>query len=231
MALADLAPGQHADQVHDHWWWRPGWRVGRRFYAFHVTFEGQPDLYRLADTYRSALNVAPPVTLIPDEWLHLTMQGIGFTDETTDETLAAIIKEAGAQLARLPAVDVRFGEIVVADEAIVMPATPAEPVQQLRAATQTAIGRVLGEDQIPENHHRYRPHVSVAYLTTDGPAEPYIHAVDHIKPEHATVRIRHVDVIEMHRDRRMYEWSVVSRLPLREAPSQTESESALSSVD
>ena len=115
MALADLAPGQHADHVRDHWWWRPGWRVGRRFYAFHVTFEDQPNLYRLADTYRSALLAAPPVTLIPDQWLHLTMQGIGFTDETTDETLAAIIKEAGEELAQMPTVDVQFGDIVVAD--------------------------------------------------------------------------------------------------------------------
>ncbi|MEH1056411.1 2'-5' RNA ligase family protein [Micromonospora sp. CPCC 206171] len=156
MSFADLAPGQHAAQVRDHWWWRPGWRVGRRFYAFHVTFEDQPDLYRLADSYRSALAVAPPVTLIPDQWLHLTMQGIGFTDETTDETLAAITKEAGEQLAQLPAVDVEFGEIVVADEAIVMPAIPAEAVQRLRAATRTVIERVAGKDQVPEDHGRYR---------------------------------------------------------------------------
>lgn len=215
MALADLAPGQHADHVRDHWWWRPGWRVGRRFYAFHVTFEGQPELYRVADTYRSALASAPPVTLIPDEWLHLTMQGVGFTDETTDETLAAIIEEAGTQLARLPAVDVEFGEIVVADEAIVMPAMPAEAVQRLRAATRTAIGRVVGEDQVPEDSRRYRPHVSVAYLTGDGPAEPYVRAVEAINPESGTVRITHVDLIEMHRDRRMYQWKTKARLSLQ----------------
>jgi hypothetical protein len=22
----------------DHWWWRPGWRHGRRMYYWHVTF-------------------------------------------------------------------------------------------------------------------------------------------------------------------------------------------------
>ena len=25
MSLADLPPGQHADHVRNHWWWRPGW--------------------------------------------------------------------------------------------------------------------------------------------------------------------------------------------------------------
>ncbi|MEU7172815.1 2'-5' RNA ligase family protein [Micromonospora tulbaghiae] len=179
-----------------------------------MTFEDQPELYRLADSYRSALTAAPPATLIPDQWLHLTMQGIGFTDETNDETLAAITKGADYQLKQLPAVDVQFGEIVIADEAIALPATPAEPVQQLRAATRTAIGRVLGEDHVPEDPRRYRPHVSIAYLAADGLAEPYIRAVETIEPEPANVRITHVDLIEMHRDRHMYEWEVVCRLPL-----------------
>ncbi|MGK5522276.1 2'-5' RNA ligase family protein [Micromonospora sp. URMC 107] len=214
MSFADLAPGQHADHVRDHWWWRPGWRVGRRFYAFHVTFENQPELYRLVDSYRSALAAAPTATLIPDQWLHLTMQGIGFTDETSDATLAAIIEEAGKQLAQLPAVAVEFGEIVVADEAIVMPALPAEPVQRLRAATRTAIGHVVGEDQVPEDPNRYRPHVSVAYLTADGPAEPYVRAVQSIAPQPVPVTIRHVDLIEMHRDQRMYVWQRVAQLKL-----------------
>ncbi|MEU1235824.1 MULTISPECIES: hypothetical protein [Micromonospora] len=99
-----------------------------------MTFEDQPELYRLADSYRSAVAAAPTATLIPDQWLHLTVQGIGFTDETSDATLGAVIEEAGKQLAQLPAVAVEFGAIVVADEAIVMPALP---VQRLRAATRT----------------------------------------------------------------------------------------------
>ncbi|WP_442933394.1 2'-5' RNA ligase family protein [Micromonospora psammae] len=115
----------------------------------------------------------------------------------------------------MPAVAVEFSQVVVADEAIVMPAIPAEPVQGLRAATRTAIGRIVGEDQVPEDPSRYRPHVSVAYLTADGPAEPYVQAVRSVAPEPAAVTIRHVDLIEMHRDRRMYEWQVVARMPLR----------------
>ncbi|MFI6262161.1 hypothetical protein [Micromonospora sp. NPDC051006] len=39
------------------------------------------------------------MTLVPDRWLHFTMQGIGCTDEIPDETLAANIREAGEQLA------------------------------------------------------------------------------------------------------------------------------------
>ncbi|MEV6800153.1 2'-5' RNA ligase family protein [Micromonospora rifamycinica] len=218
MALADLPPGQHADRVRNHWWWRPGWRVGRRFYAFHVTFENQPELYRLADSYRSALSAAPALTLIPDRWLHLTMQGIGFTDEVADETLVAIIDEARGQLARLSPIDVQFSEVIVADEAIAMPATPTAAVNRLRTTTRAAIGHVLGDANVPEDPHRFRPHVSVAYLTTEGPAEPYLRAVAATKLAPATIRVAHVEVIEMHRDGQMYEWSLVARLPLQGSP-------------
>jgi 2'-5' RNA ligase len=214
MSLVDLAPGQHADRVRDHWWWRPGWRVGRRFYAFHVTFEDQPELFRLAVGYRLALADAPAVTLIPDQWLHLTMQGIGFTDEITDTIVTAIANETRAVLADVPAFEVELGEVIVADEAIVMPTTPAAPICELRTAIRSAIGRVLGDDQVPENADRFRPHVSVAYLTADGPAAPYVEAVTEAKPEPARVLINHVDLIEMHRDRRMYEWTIIARLPL-----------------
>ncbi|GGS10416.1 hypothetical protein GCM10010169_63880 [Micromonospora fulviviridis] len=96
-----------------------------------------------------------------------------------------------------------------------MPAEPGEAVQQLRAATRTAIGRVVGKDQVPEDPRRYRPHVSIAYLTADGPAAPYIRAIEATNPHPATVRVSHVDLIEMHRDRRMYEWKVVSRFLLK----------------
>lgn len=40
------------ETVHDHWWWRPGWRLGRSFYASHITFTDQPEAARLVASYR-----------------------------------------------------------------------------------------------------------------------------------------------------------------------------------
>jgi 2'-5' RNA ligase len=214
MSLADLLPGQNAEAVRDHWWWRPGWHVGRRFYAFHITFAGNRKLQRLADTYRQSLNNVSTVTIVPNRWLHLTMQGVGFTDELPATAVDQLTQEAREEIAGLPAFEVEFGEIVVADEAIVMPAEPAEPLRQLRRVTRHAIGAVLGNDQVPEDAYRFRPHVSVAYITADGPAEPYLNAVRAVQPDPARVRIDHVDLIEMQRDDRMYEWTTVAALPL-----------------
>ncbi|WP_412740253.1 2'-5' RNA ligase family protein [Krasilnikovia sp. MM14-A1259] len=214
MSLADLLPGQHSDEVRDHWWWRPGWRVGRRFYAFHITFEGQQALQALAAACRSSLAHLPTVTLIPDQWLHLTMQGIGFTDELADPDVRDLAQRAGRIAAAIPAFEVDFAELIVAGEAIVMPATPAGPVQRLRAAARDAIAEVLGERRVVEDPDRFRPHVSIGYITADGAAAPYVAAVKRIHIDPVRVRISRLDLIEMHRDQRMYEWHTVARLPL-----------------
>lgn len=213
MAVADLAPGEHATNVRNHWWWRPGWQVGRRFYAFHVTFGDQRKLHDLVTSYRDALSRLQTVTPVPDRWLHLTMQGLGFTDEIQQPTLDRVRDETGAALRELPPLKVQFREAVVADEAIAMPATPAKPVQHLRHTVRGALGHVL--DQVPEDAHRFRPHISVAYITADGNATPYLAAVSAIDPEPVSVRIDQVSLIEMHRDHRMYEWDTVATFPLR----------------
>jgi 2'-5' RNA ligase len=215
MALADLKPGEHAASVHNHWWWRPGWRVGRRFYAFHITFEDQSSLYDLAANYRVALQGLQTVTLVPDQWLHLTMQGLDFTDKVQRSTLDRIADVVGLVVDRLSPFTVQFQEIVVADEAIAMPADPQEPLRHLRGAIRQAIGEVVGDDQVPEDPLRFRPHVSVAYITADGPTDPYLATVSSLDPEPANVSINHVSLIEMHRDNRMYEWTTVRTFPLR----------------
>lgn len=214
MAIADLAPGQHATEVRNHWWWRPGWRVGRRFYALHITLEDQPDLHQLANEYRSALGNLDTVTLVPDRWLHMTMQGLGFTDEVPTETLNQVTEQVTEALTGLAPITVQFRDFVVGNEAIALPATPAAPIQQLRHIVRTAIGTVLGEDQVPEDPDRYRPHVSVAYLTAPGSSGPYVTALRKLNPQPVHVRINHVALIELHRDLKMYEWTSLAKIPI-----------------
>ena len=39
MTSADTQP---VTAVRNHWYWRPGWRAGRHFYACHITLDKQP---------------------------------------------------------------------------------------------------------------------------------------------------------------------------------------------
>ncbi|WP_234021958.1 MULTISPECIES: 2'-5' RNA ligase family protein [unclassified Streptomyces] len=201
------------ENMRNHWWWRPGWSVGRRFYTWHMTFEGQEDVRRLAAEYRNALApLGDALTLIPDQWLHLTMQGIGFVGEVSEQDVHAVVDAARPRLAALPVFDAQLGPAVVDPEAVLLPVQPSDAVVAVRDAIREAIGDVLGT--VPEKADGFRPHVSVAYSAEDGPAEPVIKALSGIRVVPAQARISSAELIVIHRDNQMYEWKPFATVPL-----------------
>ncbi|MGW0491129.1 2'-5' RNA ligase family protein [Streptomyces olivaceus] len=203
------------ETMRNHWWWRPGWKVGRRFYTWHLTFEGQSDLHRLAAEYRNALApLGSALTPIPDQWLHLTMQGIGFIDEVSERDVEGIAEAARPHLAAVPSFELHFEAESLDPEAILLPARPSEPVHRVREAIRAAIGEVLGREQVPESADGFTPHVSVAYSAGAGPMAPVLGALAALQARPAHVRISSAELIIIHRDRMMYEWEPYAAVPL-----------------
>ena len=219
MGFADLPPGQHAKELRDHWWWRPGWHVGQRALTWHLTFEGQTDLHRLVERYHEALAPFPGLEPVPVPWLHLTMQGVGFTSEVTAEDTVRIEKASRERLAGLPAPALTFGRAVVADEAIVLPLDEEgeRAVRAVRAAIREGIGAVWGAGNVPESSSHYRPHVSVAYSNRTQDAAPVVDAVAEIGEHSVRLDVTTASLIAIHRDRKVYEWDVVAEVPIGDA--------------
>jgi 2'-5' RNA ligase superfamily len=199
-------------QVAYHWWWRPGWHVGRRFYTVHVTFADAPVVQALAAKTRDRLAGLPDLDLIPEQWLHLTMQGIGFADEVSDADLSAIIAATQARLAAVPPVTVMIGPPVVASEGVTCWAAPPRALDPARDAVRAGIADTWGPDRVPEAA-QWSAHVSLAYASADGPSEP-IEAALRGLPDEAEVTIGSVDLIRLGRDRRVYEWETIASLSL-----------------
>jgi 2'-5' RNA ligase len=199
-------------QVRNHWWWRPGWRPGRRFFTFHVTFADQPAMQELAASARSRLTGLPGLDLVPAPWLHLTMQGIGFTDEVSDDDLSKIIAAARERLSAVAPVTVRIGPVMVADEGIACLTAPSGALDPVRDAVRAAIGDVWGPSRVPETAE-WTPHVSVAYASADGGGERFEAALNGLD-DVAEVTVPAVDLIRLGRDRHVYEWETVERFPL-----------------
>ncbi|MBC2900228.1 2'-5' RNA ligase family protein [Streptomyces sp. PSKA01] len=199
--------------MRNHWWWRPGWSVGRRFYTWHLTFEGQGDVHRLAAEYRAALApLGDVLTPIPDEWLHLTMQGIGFVRDVKEHDVQAIVDAAAARLAAIPAFDLKIGPEVLDPEAVLLHVQPDAPVRAVRDSIRASIGDVLNE--VPEKAEGFTPHVSVAYSSSDGPSEPIAQALAGRELSPAQARISSAELIVIHRDNQMYEWEPFATVPL-----------------
>ncbi len=208
--MAETAPS-----MRDHWWWRPGWQVGRSFYTWHVTFDDQPAVHRLAADYAPILHDLPTLDPIPVRWLHLTMQGIGFTDEVDRADVDAIAEAARDRCAELAPFTIILGPARVDPEALMLPVHPAEPVTQLRAAIRAAIADVRGPDNVPEDPHGFQPHVSLAYSNTTGPAEPIIQRLAARSVTAAEITIHRAALIDLNRDHRAYEWTDIATADLK----------------
>lgn len=195
----------------DHWWWRPGWSVGRRFYAWHLTFDGQAQVHRLAAGYRAALASVPGLTLVPDPWLHLTMQGLGFAGEVDETDVDAITAAAAERLADVAPFELYLTRPVITPEAIRWDPDSAGPAA-VRDAIRAAIAQVWSD--VPEPAEGFTAHVTIAYSSADGPDTAVRHALDGVNAAPATARVTTADLIVLNRDHRMYQWVTRARVPL-----------------
>ena len=194
----------------NHWWWRPGWSVGRSFYTWHLTFDGPASapLHQLVGRLHNGLAGVEGLDLIPQRWLHLTMQGLGFTDEVSDDDVQAITRAATKRLAAVPAFDLTLGPIEADDEATGLLVRPWTAVAAVRDGIRAAIADVW--DEVPENP-QFHPHVSIAYSNSDVPTGPIRERVAPLRDiEPVIIPITGAQLIRLNRDNQMYEWETVA---------------------
>jgi hypothetical protein len=73
-----------------------------------------------------------------------------------------------------------------------------------------AVACVLGPDRLTEplpSPEEFNPHVSIAYVSVDGEAEPIAQALRTAAIESVTATFAKAWLLVFHRDTRMYEWT------------------------
>jgi 2'-5' RNA ligase len=201
------------DTMTDHWWWRPDWQVGTRFYAWHITQDDQPEVRDLAQRYRDAVSTVDTLDPIPDEWLHMTLQGVGHVEDINIAALDYVTLRVADRLSALAPITTSYRRAHVASEGVMLPPADPEAFTEVRRAIRAGITDALGE--CPEPEDGFGAHVSVAYSNADADAAPIRAALDQAEPAApSTATYTQVSLIRMHRDHRMYEWDVLRAVPL-----------------
>ena len=198
----------------DHWWWRPGWRLGRSFYTWHITFADQPDIWRLLSHYAAPISKFSTLDPVDQDGLHLTIQGIGFTDEVGLPVVEQIVDATRLRCSKLEPLRLQIGPPKVDPESVQMPVRPPDQVISLRLALRQAIADVWGAENTPETMDGFRPHVTLAY--SHGSASmPEIESSLHIAGSlTGDALISAVSLIELNRDRKRYEWTETATVNL-----------------
>jgi 2'-5' RNA ligase len=190
----------------NHWWWRPGWRQGRSFFTWHFLPADQPDLAQLVGELGQHLAAVPQLDPIPQQWLHLTIQGVGFSDEVDANDVARIIEAVTARLSGVSPFTATLGPAQADAEGVHLPLRPVAAMSAVRAQIRAAIGDVWGAERVPESANGFAPHVSLAYANTSGAPLAPLRAMLAEQQGSATVEVRHVTLINLNRDEGMYQW-------------------------
>ncbi|KOX10705.1 hypothetical protein ADL05_24540 [Nocardiopsis sp. NRRL B-16309] len=204
-------------RTRDHWWVRPGWGPETRWYTVHATFADQPGTPALV---AEAARLRPLVErtgwdLVPDRWLHLTMQGVGDTAVVNQDQAARVAAAARRSLAGTGPITVELGPATIDAEGVNLPARGegARALDAVRERVREAIGGVLGNDAV-EGGTVWRPHVSLAYANTTGlPLEPVREDLAAAGGPVA-VQIDRVHLIALRRQGHLYRWDDATALPL-----------------
>jgi hypothetical protein len=174
--------------------------------AWHVTFGDQPAVRDLAARARTLLCDVPCLDLVPERWLHLTTQDVGFSDEVSAGDLAAITAAARVRLAAVPPAAITVGPPRVLDEGIGCDVHPVAALSPVRDALRAAAGDVRGPERVP-GEAGWWPHVSLAYASADGPSAPAEAALAGFAAAAAiTVTVTEVQLIVLGRDEHVYQW-------------------------
>jgi len=201
------------EEVRDHWYWRPGWRPDRSFYTWHITFEGRTEIAALHASYGDLLKELPGFTPVPLEWLHLTLQGVGFTDRVPDADLTDIVEATRRRLTTVEPFPVTIGPAVLDPESIQLPVSPIEPLQHLRDLTRAAITDVWGDDAVPELPE-LNPHITLAYCNHNTPAAPITTRLLTQTPHSTALSITALTLLALTRTHHLYHWKPTLTLPL-----------------
>lgn len=199
------------EQTRDHWWWRPGWGPGARYFTFHLTFADSPELHEAATRFGDVLQGRVNVDVVPLPWLHLTMAGIGFTDHVESDVVLRTAETVFAQLPSLAIEPLRFDHLGLYGEGLSLHASRAVWLHRLREMQVAAIDSVCG---IRHPVTAFKPHVTLAYFSGATDVDDLELAVRGVDVEPITVLRPQLSLLELGRDERVYTWRILASAAL-----------------
>jgi 2'-5' RNA ligase len=210
-----------AATVVNHWTEMSEWWPGRTLFACYLTFETRPELHQVVTAYQGALADLPGLDLIWQEWLHLTVQGIAFTDELDPGQAARLAAAVRDELAVQPACALTLQRPLVGNDGVYLPVAEPHSLAAVRGAVAAAAARTLTPRSLyalpGQADGEFVPHVSIAYGNGDVPRETVVDRLSRVDVPLLTLRVDSVSMMNLRRDHRRWSWTDTVKIPFGEA--------------
>ncbi|MFE9786523.1 2'-5' RNA ligase family protein [Nocardia salmonicida] len=212
IARNDWSAFSEIDVLRDHWTVKQ-WAPGRMGYYWYLTFD-DADLIERAAECQQALAIGG-VDPVPLDALHITMMGIGSTDDVAEGQIDGLISVAREHLSDVKPFDLAVGPLSGSRSAIRFSVAPWDPLLELHQLLSTCTEEVLRSVASPSSPARFRPHLGIAYNNIDRSAVEVIDAVAELRGvERVTVRVNQVEMVVLRREDSTYRWDTRAVLAL-----------------
>lgn len=167
------------------------------------------------------LRTYPGIPVLPQEWLHITVQAIWPAEAATHAQRAQLIEALTDAAALLTPVTIQVGSVLTSSSGVVADTHPDHVLADIYNATAAAVQKVFGDSAAAKDS---RPaHMALGYCTaaTDGdPIQTWLRRG--LRPSHAPLTVDALHVLNVTPDPQhaLFRWEHIARIPLVRDPAK-----------
>ncbi|MGW3228718.1 2'-5' RNA ligase family protein [Kitasatospora sp. NPDC001095] len=179
-----------------------------------VLLSEYPEVRAYARAHHELLSeYAGRLGVIPEEWLHSTVQGIHHPVD--GEQMAALRSRLGEELAGMQPFRVQLGPTWPGVTAITVAVYPEDGMAALNERVRAAAERVPGIELRPRER-RFWAHASIGYATDDFDGDRLNRSLRSLRPPRVDITVDRVHLVNQyqHPEKGYYTWDVVEEFPL-----------------
>jgi 2'-5' RNA ligase len=171
------------------------WAGSRAFHLLALAPVQGVDMRQVQD----ALRHLPGVELHPPEFLHITIQSLGFPDRP--DSIGCVLGALEEQITQLPAFDLELGGLNALHSCTFLEVRPTAALMALRTAVRRGVGdAITALDPYPD----YLFHLTVGYFDAGASVEKLVAAIEPLRTHAAgTLHVAAVDVVALPTDQRV----------------------------
>lgn len=190
------------------------WKNGGPYPHVLVLLSDYPEFRAYARAHHELLaEYGERLGVIPEEWLHSTVQGI---HHTVDNDQMDQLRQALANKMRdVKPFPVQLGPVWPGITAVTVAVYPEDGMAALNDRVRAAADDVPGIS-LRKREQRFWAHASLSYVRQDFDSDPLNRALRALRPPRADITIDRVHLVNQyqHPDKGYYTWDVVEELPL-----------------
>ncbi|MEV4252493.1 2'-5' RNA ligase family protein [Spirillospora sp. NPDC049652] len=175
---------------------------------WHILLKDQPDARALVTQCQRRPENLDGLDLVPEAWLHMTTQIVGFADEIPEAETTAMISAVEVGLKDVAPISATLGRLWFHSEAVMLGVRPGRALDPVRRAIRAAVAGTVTHHQLADEPD-WTPHVSVAYSNSSSPAAPVLDALAEPPPE-CRFTVRSVHLVSQERADHLYRWTTLA---------------------